>query len=251
MPYGLYISAEGAHAQATRLETIANNLANVDTVGFKRQLAVFQARYSEAVQEGQSQPGSGSMDDVGGGVSVLGTDTDFSAGPAHRTGIPTDIALRGQGFFLVRRGSESYLTRAGNFRITESGELVTQQGDAVMTDNGSPVVINRPEEPIHVTPDGEIQQGSDLQRLAIVKTTSPADLIRMGENLFRPLTEPTPLPAAEREVAGGYLEGSGTTATTEMVDLIEASRMLEANLNLMQTQDQMFGNLISRLMRVS
>jgi len=251
MSYGLYISAEGAHAQSARLEMIANNLANVDTVGFKRQLAIFQARYAEAEQQGQVSARSGATDDVGGGVSVLASDTDFTPGPVHRTGVSTDMALRGEGFFLVRRGTEKFLTRAGDFRINDRGELVTQQGDAVMSDNNSPVVINRPTDPITVTLDGEIQQGSDRQRLAIVRPASRASVVRAGENLFRPLSEPVPVQAADRNVVGGYLEGSGVSPTSEMVEMIEASRMLEANLNMMQTQDQMFGNLISRLMRVS
>jgi flagellar basal-body rod protein FlgF/flagellar basal-body rod protein FlgG len=245
------MSAEGAQAQSRRMEVIANNLANVDTVGFKRQLAVFQARYAEAEQQGSSVPGSGSIDDVGGGIQLLATDTDFSQGPLERTGVNTDMALRGEGFFLVRREGESFLTRAGNFHITNRGELVTQAGDSVLNDTGSPVVLARPNDPITVNPDGTLQQGEDFQRLAIVRTESPAELVRMGENLFRPLVEPSPVPADQRQVAGGFLEGSGSTATTEMIEMIETSRILDANLNLMQTQDQMFGGLVSRLMRVS
>jgi flagellar basal-body rod protein FlgF/flagellar basal-body rod protein FlgG len=68
MPYGLYLSADGAHSQAKRLEVVANNLANVDTVGFKRELAIFQAREAEATRRGEDYFGSGSVNDVGGGV---------------------------------------------------------------------------------------------------------------------------------------------------------------------------------------
>lgn len=245
------MSAEGAHAQAKRLEVIANNMANVDTVGFKRQLAIFQARYAEAEQQGQSPPGSGSIDDVGGGIELLSTDTDFSPGPIQRTDIPTDIAIHGEGFFLVRRGSETLLTRAGNFRISKQGELTTQAGDAVLTDNGSPVVISQPQQPFLITAEGEIQQGGGTQRLALVKTSSPAELIRVGENTFRTDSTPIPLAAEERQVSSGFLEGSGTTAVSEMVEMLEATRILEANLNLMQAQDSMFGSLVGRLMRVS
>ena len=166
MSYGMYISAEGAHAQSKRLEVIATNLANVDTVGFKRQLALFQARYAEAVDQGQSMPGSGSQDDLGGGVSMVSTVTDFSPAMTQRTGLPTDMALHGEGFFVVRRGSETYLTRAGNFSLNDRGELITQQGDSVMSDSGSPVVLSRPSEPFHVSDHGDIRQGDDSVRLA-------------------------------------------------------------------------------------
>ena len=80
MPYGLYISADGAQAQMQRLEVIANNLANGETVGFKRDLGIIQSRYAEAIQQGLSSPGGGSIDDLGGGVRFQETKTDFSTG---------------------------------------------------------------------------------------------------------------------------------------------------------------------------
>src|SRR6266404_4869068 len=146
MPYGLYISAEGASAQTKRIEALANNLANVDTTGFKRDLAVFQARYAEEIERGQDSPGSRSVNDLGGGVQVRATKTDFSAGTLKRTGIPTDMAIGGDGFFMVRRPDGDYLTRAGNFMFTSAGRLVTQNNDPVLSDTGSPIEID-PEQP--------------------------------------------------------------------------------------------------------
>jgi flagellar basal-body rod protein FlgF len=251
MPYGLYISAEWAHAQAKRLEVIANNMANVDTVGFKRELALFQARYAEEIQQGYGSPGDGSLDDVGGGIMVAQTKTDFSPGPMKRTGIPTDMAIEGTGFFVVQKDGQNYLTRAGNFRLTSRGELVTQQGYPVLGEGGAAVVLQRPNEPFQVTPSGTIQQGGDRRDLAIVEPASPGDLVRAGENLFRPLAEPSPVSAQERRVAGGYLEMSGVRPTMEMIDLIETSRVLEANTNMMKAQDEMLGGLISRVMRTA
>jgi flagellar basal-body rod protein FlgF len=90
-----------------------------------------------------------------------------------------------------------------------------------------------------------------LQGLAIVKTASPAELVRVGENLFRPLSQPRPVESERRQVVGGFVESSGTSATTEMVELLETSRLLEANLNILQAQDQMLGGMISRLTRTS
>jgi len=249
MPYGLYISAEGAHAQAQRLEVIANNMANVDTVGFKRELALFQARYAEQIEQGGQSPGTGSLDDVGGGIMVGQTKTDFSSGPIRRTGIPTDMAIEGQGFFMVSKDGETYLTRAGNFRLTSRGELVTQQGYPVLGHGGAAVTLERPGEPFEVTPSGEIQQAGTRMALAIVEPASPGDLERAGENLFRPGAEPTPLRPQQRRVASGHLELSAVRPTTEMIELIETSRVLEANTNMMQAQDQMLSGLIERVMR--
>ena len=98
----MYISAEGAAAQAQRLEVIANNMANVDTVGFKQDVAMFQARFAEAIQKGQAQAGSGSINDVGGGVKIIDTMTDHSEGPLRRTGNDLDFAITGKGYFHIK-----------------------------------------------------------------------------------------------------------------------------------------------------
>ena len=221
MPYGLYISADGAQAQSQRLDVIANNLANVDTAGFKRELAIFQARYAESVQQGTSMPGSGSVDDIGGGVSLERTKTDFSPGPLRRTNLPTDLALAGEGFFAVRKGQETLLTRAGNFRVTANGDLVTQQGFPVLSEAKTPIVLIPGGGKWEITSSGAVMQDGNSQDLAIVKPNSLGDLVKTGENLFRPLAETQSVLPAQRSVSSGYLEMSGVQPTTEMVSLIE------------------------------
>jgi flagellar basal-body rod protein FlgF len=250
MPYGLYISAEGAQAQSSRLDVIANNLANVDTVGFKRDLAIFQARYAEAVAQGSMMPGRGNREDIGGGILVRQTKTDFSEGPLKRTRNPQHLAIEGDGFFVVRKGQENFLTRAGDFSFTSKGELVTQQGYSVLDEDGQPVLLNPDQKEFQFTEAGELQQRDVSQRLALVKPVSPEELVKHGENLFRCNGRPQPVPAGERKVAPGFLESSGVQPTVEMTAMIEASRFLEANLNIMKAQDQMLGSLVTRLMKV-
>jgi flagellar basal-body rod protein FlgF len=245
----MYISAEGAQVQSQRLEIIANNLANVDTVGFKRELSILQARYAEAVQQGSAEPGSGSINDLGGGVQFQQTKTDFSPGPLRRTGAPTDVALPGEGFFLVRKGQETFLTRAGNFRLTAAGELVTQQGYPVLGESNSPVTIQKENGPWTISDRGAVSQAGSSQDLALVQPASPGDLVKVGDNLFRPLGPVRPVAAAQRAVAGGYLEMSGVQPTTEMTSLIEASRILEANINVLKSQNQMLDGLITRILK--
>ena len=238
-------------AQSQRLETIANNLANVDSAGFKRDLAIFQARYAEEIEQGLDFPGSRSINEVGGGVMVAGTLTDFSPGTLKRTEIPTDLAIQGDGFFMVQKEGQPYLTRAGNFLLDPTGTLTTQQGYPVLNDSGQPVRIDPSVGPWQVTSDGGIQQAGDTQYLALVRPLSLGDLAKTGENLFRPLAEPVRVPAGERRVAGGYLELSGVRPTSEMMEMIEASRAFEANVNLIKSQDEMFGSLVGRLLRAS
>lgn len=251
MPYGLYISAEGAAAQSRRLEVIANNLANVNTVGFKRDLALFQARYAEATQRGQDTPGSGSMNDLGGGIMVRATATDYSQGPLRQTRVPTDLAISGPGFFQVRRGNEALLTRAGNFSLQADGSLVTQDGYPVLTADGAPAVLE-PELPFSINDEGVIEQpGGGTLPLAVVEPRSLGDLVKAGENLFRPLAPVAALDPAARHVKAGYLEQSGVKAATETMAMIETSRAFEANANLIRTQDQAIGTLLGRVLRGS
>lgn len=250
MPYGLYIAAEGAHAQAKRLEVIANNLANVDTPGFKRQLAIFQARYAEAIEQGDDVPGSGSINQMGGGVLVRETPTDFAPGPVERTDIPTDLALEREGFFWVEKDGQRFLTRAGNFRLSSRGELLTQQGYFVLDEEGNPIALPEPSRPFDINSAGEIVQGGFRRALAVVKPALGDSPQRVGENLFRTQSDPEPVPAAQRQVLQGFLERSGVRPPLEMLELIETSRLIEVNLNLIKAQDQMLSGLVQRLLRV-
>jgi len=179
------------------------------------------------------------------------TITDFSPGTLRKTDVPTDVAIEGDGFFLVQKDDQQYLTRAGNFRLTADGRLVTQQGYEVLSDARTPIVINPAAGPWQITPDGRVSQaGGAVQNLAIVKPAQPAELVKAGENLFRTSGDPEPVAVEQRRVAAGYLESAAVRPTLEMTALIEASRLFEANINLLRAQDQMLGGLIGRMLRV-
>ncbi len=249
MPYGLYLSAQGAHAQAKRLDVIANNLANAETPAFKREVPVFQAYYSEAIEKGTAMPGSGSINDLSGGVLFQQTLTDYSPGPLKRTEIPTDMAIQGNAFFVVQKDGEGLLTRAGNFMLTGAGELVTQEGYPVMSADDTPIIIDPANGPWSVTPTGIVQQRGVSQKVALVRPASLGDLAKQGENMFRSLGPLDAVPEEERRVTNGYLEMSDVRPTTELVDMIEASRAVEANVNMMQLQDQTLSALVSRVLK--
>ena len=251
MPYGLYVSAEGARAQSQRLGVLANNLANVDTAAFKRDVALFQARFAEAAERGLAAPGDGSINDLGGGIEICETKTDFSNGPLKGTGQDLDFAIKGDGFFVVQKDGKNLLTRAGNFQLEPSGALVTQDGDAVLDDGGAPVVIDPDNGPWVLSPDGCINQGGDALPLALVRPRSLGDLVKTGENRFKSLAPTTPLEPGERQVLQGFREGSGVRPTLEMMELIETSRAFEANTNMIRHQDQAMGTLVSRVLKDS
>jgi len=250
MPYGMYISAAGADVQSRRLQVLSNNLANVDTPGFKRELAVLQSRHSEAIERGQDYPNSRSINNVGGGVRMAETVTDFGGATVRQTGISTDMAIDGDGFFLVERDGHQLLTRAGNFRVSPDGRLLTQQGHSVLSNKGTPVVLD-PQQPWKLLENGALEQAGARTYLAVVKPRSLGDLVHAGQNLFAPLASTVPLPVPQRRVLGGFLEQSTVKPAQEMMELIETSRAFEANVRMIQNQDNIIGSLVNRVLRPS
>jgi flagellar basal body rod protein FlgG len=250
MYYGLYMSAAGAHAQSLKVEVLSNNIANGNTAGFKRELALLEARESEAIERGIASRGSRAIEDVGGGVWMNATSTDFSPGTMQLTHIPTDMAIEApDAFFWVQRGDQRLLTRAGNFQLSADGMLLTQQGESVLSTDGDPIQIN-PAAPWRVVPGAAIEQAGARTELGLVRPQNPAALQKVGENYFRPPAgQADPVPPEDRRVRSGYLELSSVNPVEEMVELIAASRAYEANVRVIQQHDAATAGLISRLLR--
>lgn len=243
------MSAEGAKAQSRRLEVIANNLANVNTVGFKPDQAAFQARFSEAIQNGESWAGSQTRNDIGGGVKVIETLTDFSPGRLQRTGNDTDMSIIGNGFFQVEgEQGQRLLTRAGAFKLDNVGRLMTANGHRVLDAGGTPIQID-PRLPWTISTDGLVQQAGTGIPLAIVQPSDLNELNKAGDNLFSARNGVQPVPATEREVRQGFLEMSAANPTQQMMAMIETSRAFEANARMIQTQDDASSQLVGRLLR--
>ena len=249
MSYGMYLSAEGAKVQSQRLEFIANNLANLETPGFKRDVPTFQARFAEAIQQGADYAGSKTQNDVGGGVKLIGVDTDFSGGTLRLTEVETDFAINGTGFFQVQTPSgETLLTRAGDFNVDAQGRLLTQTGRyAVLDDGGSPIQLD-PEQPWRFLPGGMIDQEGSQTAIGLQQPESLGDLVKVGNNTFRSLGTVSPVPTADRDIRQGYLEQASVSSTGEMMAMIETSRAFEANTKLIQHQDGMLSQLLSRVL---
>jgi flagellar basal body rod protein FlgG len=249
MSYGMYISAEGANSQAQRLEIIANNMANVDTAGFKQDVPTFQARFAEAVQRGTSQAGNKSNTDVGGGVKVIDTQTDYSAGVFKPTGNDLDFAVHGNGFFSVKtEGGQTNYTRAGNFMLDRNGRLVTENGGRPVLDQAGNEITLLTNQPFSVSPDGFITQAGNIRALGLFEPKSKGDLVKVGSNMFRSLAPVEAVPLAARQVRQGYLEMSGSNSVNQMMAMIESTRAFEANTHMIQHQDSMTGTLISRVL---
>jgi flagellar basal-body rod protein FlgF len=248
MEYGLYVSAAGADSQQQRMEVLSHNLANVDTPGFKEEMAILQARDSRAVRDHLVSPGTGTINDLGGGVSMAETVTNFQPGTLKQTGGKWDMAIHGEGFFVVDNGEEQLLTRAGDFHVDLFGRLLTQQGHSVLSSEGAPIVVN-PNLPTRLHKDGWLQHSGGGEFMGLAKPQSLGDLARVGENLFRPLAPLQAVPLDQRRVESGFLEISDVRPARAMLELIETSRAYEANVKMIQHHDQATASLINRILR--
>jgi flagellar basal-body rod protein FlgF/flagellar basal-body rod protein FlgG len=250
MPYGLYISAEGASAQQRRLEVIANNMANSDTVGFKQDVPSFQARFAEAIQRGLASPGDQSINNIGGGVKMYGVATNFSEGQFSSTGKDLDFAIAGNGFFHVQQDDgKVYLSRAGDFSIDATGRLVTSEGQFPVLDQQDSEMTINPDLPWYVTPDGFLVQDGGAKAIGLSQPKSLDELQKVGNNMFRPTGKIEPVPLEERDIRQGYLELSGSNPINQMMAMIEATRGFEANSRMIQAQDTAIGTLVGRVLR--
>ncbi len=251
MPYGLYVSATGADAQSRYIQVLTNNLANADTPGFKAEFSVVQARHAEAIEQGIDQAGSRSINDLGGGVSMRETATNFAGGTLKPTGNRTDLAIddpQGTVFFAVQRDGQKMLTRAGNFQFSNTGQLQTQDGHPVLSADGSVINID-PRLSWRFMPDGTIEQQGNQIPLALETPRSLGDLVKAGQNMFRPLADTSAVSADQRRVREGHLEMSAVRPVQLMVDMIKATRAYEANDRMIQNQDSMISSLVNRVLR--
>jgi flagellar basal-body rod protein FlgF len=246
----MYISAEGATAQQQRLDVIANNLANVDTPGFKQDVASFQARFAQAIQQGLARPHDRSINDIGGGVKIIDVTTDFSEGELKHTGDEFDVAISGKGFFQIRgEDGKQYLTRAGNFMLNTAGVLVTQNGQRpVLDQSGRPIEMDS-SAPWTISQDGFISQAGNVFALGLSQPNSLDHMIKVGNNLYEPLGGAKPVPLEERSLRQGFLEVSGASPVRQMMAMIETQRAFEANTRMVQNQDTMIGALIGRVLK--
>jgi flagellar basal body rod protein FlgG len=256
MSYGLYISSEGAHSQEYKLRVIANNLANMETSGFKRDFSIQKSRNTEAIKLGEDYPGSGTINDIGGGVITAGTRSEFTQGPMKNTGLKSDVAITGPGWFVMQNteSGENFLTRSGNFQLLNDGSLVTYSGPtkyALCDENLTPMRINPTDPNWQFTKEGALLQGETRQNLALVTPNDTTQMVKVGENMFRSEAGYTPLAPGERNVQSGFLEASNVNPAGEMVDMIVTSRAVETNIKMIQTQDELTNGLLSRAMRVA
>jgi flagellar basal-body rod protein FlgF len=254
MLYGLYLSATGVITSAYRQDVIANNLANSETIGFKRDLATFFQRPAEDQQNPQlAQYGNKMLDKIGGGTFASPTEVDTSQGTLDPTGNDLDAGILGPGFFTVmgKNGTPS-LTRDGRFRIDRAGNLTlsNDQANPVLDAKGKPIVLD-PNLPTRFGVSGQVYQADvPVGQLGFVDITDPSKLTKQGGSLYSydPANGTRP---AQGTIQSGFMERSNVDPAPELTDLMEAQRSLEANANMIHYQDQMLGDLVNTVGKIS
>lgn len=249
---GIYTSATGMQTEARRLDVVANNLANANTTGYKRDTLIqsgFQEMIVQRLDDRNDQSGQHALPTpvgrVGFGVRQDTAVTRLSDGALRHTGSPLDVALVGDGFFAVRTPLGVRYTRDGSFRQDARGRLVTQAGYEVLV-NGRPV--GEPGSQINITEDGIVRiNGNAAGTLQITSNRAAGNLRKAGANLWATDGEGGQLsvPAQTKGAPGdpyqlrvGFLEAANVDPVHEMVEMIAAMRSYEANQKAVQAQDQ-------------
>jgi flagellar basal-body rod protein FlgG len=257
----LWVAKTGLEAQQTRMSIVSQNLANVNTTGYKRQRAMFEdLLYQNVVQSGGStsqQTEAPTGLNLGTGVRVVATDRQFSQGNLVTTSNPFDVAINGRGFFeiLLPDGTQSF-TRDGTFQIDADGQLVTASGYAVQPainiPQGSSSVTIGADGVVSAIPPGQtaaVQVGT----LQLTDFVNPAGLQPRGENLFtETVSSGSPQPGTPGlnglgTLLQGSLETSNVNVVEELVSMIETQRAYEMNSRAIETADQMLQHLTNSL----
>ena len=250
---GLYTAASGMNAMQHQLDVTSNNIANVNTAGFKQDRAEFQDLMYETLNYTAGQTSQTTMNptgiDVGLGVRISGIQKNFSQGSLNTTSNTFDLAISGKGFFQITLpNGETAYSRNGEFKLNSDGAIVNGNGYLLSPD----IVIPDNVEDVSVALDGTVTatasttgESQELGNITLVDFINSAGLIPLGNSLFMQsdasgdAIEGTPDDEQFGSIQQGMVELSNVTLVTEMVDLITAQRAYEANSKSITTADSM------------
>lgn len=261
MMNALWVSKTGLSAQDTQLATISNNLANVSTVGFKRDRVTFE----DLLYQIRRQPGAQSSQDnqlpsglqLGTGVRIVSTQKEFTEGSLQVTGNALDVAINGRGFLEVLQpdGTTAY-TRNGQFHLSRDGEIVNADGlviqPAITVPEGAQSLTIGKDGTVSVVLPGEAE-AQQIGSLTLTDFINPAGLQAIGGNLFLETTASgsptngTPGLDGLGTIEQGNLENSNVEVVEELVNMITTQRAYEMNAKVISTSDQMLAYITQNL----
>jgi len=242
MDNSFYVGLSAQQILRTRMDTTANNLANMSTVGFKADRLVMRELTEKPAEAG----------DIPNDISFVDAwmlQRDFSPGSLQRTSNPLDVALEGEGFFVVQTPAGAAYTRDGRLSIGADGQLVTRAGYPILG-GGGPILVDPAAGEISIGREGAItQNGLILGALDVVAFDTPAALEKLGDNLWR-ATDEAPRAPQDLRVAGGFVENSNVNSIAEMTQMIEISRAYQSVSRLISQADELRSTSIKALAQV-
>ena len=257
MQNSMYSALFGALSNEHRMNSIANNLANVNTTGFKRDMLSFKDTFAmyahDQIMEPMVNLRSKKLFPEPQHLSrtrIAQAQVDFDQGSLKVTGAPLDVAISGNGFFKIRTPQGDFYTRNGHFRMTGEGMLITEQGYPVLG-NGGEVTLPDGVKNFTIAENGDIYgDGQAMGSIDLVEVDNPLGLEKLGSNMYRPRVG-----SDVREVESnsymvqGFLEISNVNPVYEMVNMIEAQRQFEAYAKVMQTTEAIDKETITKVGR--
>lgn len=224
-----------------RMETAANNLANVSTFGFKADALINEMDARRPARSAETPTDVRFVRDVG-------LTRDMTQGSISRTGEALDVAIEGEGFFTVQARGGTYYTRNGAFRLDSAGQLMTGAGDLVLNAGGAPIVFDPQGDRPQIDKDGAILVGgTEVARLGVVAFADESALEKVGDNLFA--AEGAPTGTFEGAVVQGAVEGSNVNPVLELTRIIEISRAYESAARIVRSGDDLRRSTLERLAR--
>ena len=248
---GMWSASSGMGAQKLAIDVIANNLANVNTIGFKKSRSDFQDLMYQTISQAGATTADGSEIpigiQIGTGTMPIGVQKMFSEGDFKETKNELDLAIEGRGFFKVISNEEELYTRAGNFKLDTNGNVVTPNGDKLQPEMTIPsgtvsVSVDKTGTMTAFDPDGA---GTELGQIELSSFPNPAGLYSLGRNLYRATDASgeaiagTPGSDGIGTIIQGFIETSNVDVVEEMVAMIMAQRAYEINSKAIQTADSM------------
>lgn len=263
MQESLYIAASGGMIQQRKLETLANNLANVSTTGYKKDGLVFKEILPklnpdldfESTRTALLEP-EYSQRSVGY-AALTGFTTDYKQGALMATGNPLDVALEGDGFFAVQTSEGVRYTRKGNFHLDEGNRIVSASGQPLLSASDQDLVVPPNSGEVTIDPQGTITVGDANQsvpigQLKMVRFDDKTQLQKDGDSLFRQVWGNKPEKASvTTTVKQGFAENSNVSVVEEMTKMIQTLRTFEAMQKLIQTVDDTDGLSVNSIARVA
>ena len=241
----LYVGLSRQMVLQHEIDVISNNVANVDTTGFKVESLMVQTDPEHL----QTDPAAPQLNNVNFPLDA-GVVRDFSQGELKATGGALNLGVQGQGFFRIQTANGERYTRDGAFTLNDQGQIVTAAGDKVLGDGG-PVTLDPLKGTPSISADGTVsQQGQTVGKIALVNFASLSALSKDGAGLYSNSTNLQPTPATG-QIRQGMLEQSNVQGITQITRLIEVSRAYESISQMMDQTAQLSSSAIDRLGKVS